>query len=121
VNGTTARCTIENIFRDIPGNLGQELLNDLLVTGSFRVERIVSRGHASPEGFWYDQGEGEWVLLLQGAAGLRFEGEPEPVVLYPGDHLHIKPHIKHRVDWTARDQDTIWLAIYYNIPQPAEG
>ncbi len=27
-----------------------------------RVERIVSIAQSSPEGFWYDQPEDEWVL-----------------------------------------------------------
>jgi hypothetical protein len=30
-----------------------ELFTTLLNTGNVRIERIVSHGHASPEGFWY--------------------------------------------------------------------
>ena len=76
-----------------------------------RIERIVSRGHASPDGFWYDQESSEWVLLVAGAARLRFEGE-EPLHLKPGDYVHIPAHRRHRVEWTDPDAATIWLAIH---------
>ena len=33
-----------------------------------KIERIVSRGHASPEDFWYDQEENEWVMVVKGTA-----------------------------------------------------
>jgi cupin 2 domain-containing protein len=79
-----------------------------------RIERIVSRGHQSPPDSWYDQSEHEWVVLLTGAARLRF-AEPSTVVeLFPGDHVHIGPHVRHRVEWTAPDRDTIWLAVFFS-------
>ena len=49
-----------------------ERVDALLTRPGLRIERIVSRGQASPPGFWYDQAEGEWVLLLAGTARLRF-------------------------------------------------
>jgi cupin 2 domain-containing protein len=52
-----------------------------------RIERIVSHGHASPEEFWYDQDRHEWVVVLTGAARLRFEDET--VELKPGNFLNI--------------------------------
>lgn len=103
----------KNIFGDIPAQLHDELLEEVLTGNSFRAERIVSRGQASPAGFWYDQEENEWVILLQGSAGLRFDGKEEPVVLHPGDYVQIPQHNKHRVEWTDADQETIWLAVYY--------
>lgn len=42
-----------------------------------RVERIVSQGHVTPPGQWYDQDWDEWVSLLSGAARLRVEGEAD--------------------------------------------
>jgi len=77
------------------------------------VERIVSHGHCSPDGFWYDQDENEWVILLKGSAGLRFEDQDSVLVLNPGDYLHINGHQRHRVEWTDPKQETIWLAVYY--------
>jgi cupin 2 domain-containing protein len=105
--------TKKNIFSDIPAELHNELFEELLTGKSFRVERIVSRGHASNECFWYDQDENEWVILLHGSAGLRFEGKEELVVMHPGDYVQIPQHCKHRVEWTDPDQETVWLAVYY--------
>ena len=102
-----------NLFKDIPGDLPSELTQLLLTTSAFRVERIVSRGHASPEGFWYDQAEHEWVLLVSGAARLRFEGDGGAVEMKPGDYLHIAARRRHRVEWTAPGENTVWLAIHY--------
>ncbi len=78
-----------------------------------RIERIVSHGHASPEGFWYDQDEHEWVVVIQGEAVLRFEDTTEPMRLRPGDYVNILSHRRHRVEWTSSDDPTIWLAVFY--------
>ena len=78
-----------------------------------RIERIVSTGQASPPGFWYDQDWGEWVVLLSGAARLRFADEDEPRHLGPGDWVDIPAHCRHRVEWTDPDQPTVWLAVHY--------
>ena len=51
-----------------------------------RIERIVSTGQSSPEGFWYDQEEHEWVVVLLGEAKLLFEGDDEPTHMKPGDY-----------------------------------
>ena len=60
----------------------------------------MSAGQATPPGEWYDQDTHEWVALLSGGAGLRFEDEAEPRVLSPGDYLLIPAHRRHRVEWT---------------------
>jgi cupin 2 domain-containing protein len=86
------------------------------VDSSVRIERIVSRGHHSQVGFWYDQDETEWVLLVAGSAGLQFADESEPIELTPGDFLEIPPHRRHRVAWTDPDQETVWLAIFHRGP-----
>ena len=72
---------------------------------------IVSHGHASSEGFWYDQDENEWVIVLTGTARLRFE--EETVEMKPGDFVNIPSHRKHRVEWTTPGELTIWLAVFY--------
>ena len=101
-----------NLFADIPASLPEELLQVLMTTPTLRIERIVSLGHASPEGFWYDQPTHEWVALLAGAARLNLENQP-PIELTPGAHLNIPAHTRHRVEWTHPDKPTIWLAIHY--------
>jgi cupin 2 domain-containing protein len=44
-----------NLFANIPDELPEELIHTLINTQGLRIERIVSLGHKSPEGFWYDQ------------------------------------------------------------------
>jgi cupin 2 domain-containing protein len=85
----------------------------LLTLPGVRIERIVSQGQPSPPGFWYDQEEGEWVLLLAGTARVRFADETDARLLSPGDWLEIAPHRRHRVDWTEPAGVTIWLAVFY--------
>lgn len=103
---------LANLFDEIPESIPHEVFQTLLDAPRVRIERILSRGHASPEGFWYDQDESEWVVLLKGAARLRFEGE-EPIELRPGSFVAIPAHRRHRVEWTDPDGPTIWLAIHH--------
>jgi len=110
---------LTNLFNDVPGELPTELVETLLAARELRIERIVSRGHASPPGFWYNQPDHEWVLVVQGAAWLRFDDEPQPVEMKPGDCLSIPAHRRHRVDWTDPAQPTIWLAVRYRDPPAA--
>jgi cupin 2 domain-containing protein len=102
-----------NLLSDLPEISAAEITDALASRPGLRIERIVSHGQASPPGFWYDQDETEWVLLLAGAALLRFEDEGEPRRLRPGDWLEIAAHRPHRVEWTDPDQPTIWLAIFF--------
>jgi cupin 2 domain-containing protein len=102
-----------NVFSAIPTTLPNELSQSLLETKSFRIERIVSHGHASAAGFWYDQEQAEWILVLSGEAVVRFEDRDEPVVMKPGDYVNIAAHCKHRVEWTTPESPTIWLAVHY--------
>ena len=102
-----------NLFAAVPTALADELMEPLIETKSLRLERIVSAGHVTPEGDWYDQDRPEWVVLLSGGATLRFEDEAEPVGLRPGDHVLIPAHRRHRVEWTDPNQQTVWLALHY--------
>jgi cupin 2 domain-containing protein len=100
-----------DLAADIPADLPEELVTTLLVGRGLRVERIVSRGHRSPPGFWYDQDEDELVLLVAGEARVQIEGEMERT-LRAGHWLDIPAHVRHRVTFTAPDTDTIWLAVF---------
>ena len=102
-----------NLLSPLPDADATERVDALLTRPHLRIERIVSRGQASPPGFWYDQPEAEWVLVLAGAARLRFEEETEARVLGPGDWVDIAPHRRHRVDWTDPEAPTVWLAVFY--------
>jgi len=95
-----------------------EWVDDLLQRPGLRIERIVSSGQCSPPGFWYDQPEGEWIVLLSGGAGLRLEHEAHTRLLAPGDCLDIPAHCRHRVEWTAPGTHTVWLAVFYSSAAP---
>lgn len=102
-----------NLFADLPPpGTTEEQFTPLLAEPGLIVQRIVSTGQASPPGFWYEQPEAEWVLLLSGEALLRFEDEAEPRRLLPGSYLDIAPKRRHRVDWTTPDTQTVWLVIH---------
>ena len=103
----------KNIFPQQNIQLKKEDFQDLLLTPNFRLERIISKGHATPKGEWYDQNQNEWVILLKGKAALRFDNKEPLTVLCPGDYLLIPVHKRHRVEWTSADEETIWMALFY--------
>jgi cupin 2 domain-containing protein len=99
------------LFANIPKHLPEEITAVLQEGHGVRIERIVSQGHSSPAGFWYDQPEDEWVVVLQGAAQLEFEDRM--VEMSPGDYINIPARQKHRVAWTSPTEPTVWLAVHY--------
>lgn len=104
---------IKNILSTIPQKNENEVFETILQTKSFRLERIVSTGQATQEGEWYDQDTDEWVLLLKGEAGVRIEGKDKIITLQTGDYTFLPAYKRHRVEWTAHDQETIWLALHF--------
>lgn len=103
---------MNNLFKNIPDDLPEELFHTLIQSDNTHIEHIVSKGHASPEDGWYDQDKNEFVLVLKGAARLEFEGG-RVVSMGAGDWLEIPAHRKHRVAWTDRAVETVWLAVHY--------
>ena len=106
-----------SILDGIPAALPDELTTVLLTQSGVRIERIVSTGHRSDPGFWYDQDEGEWVLVLRGAGRIRFADPDEVVELGVGEHVYIPPHRRHRVEWTTETEPTVWLAVFLPASQ----
>ena len=111
---------LDNIFANLPaesgakrGDLGQERVDVLVQHPRVRIERIVSNGQASPEGFWYEQLENEWVVVLLGEARLQFEGNAEVLPLKSGEHVLIPANQRHRVAWTSPSEPTVWLAVFF--------
>jgi cupin 2 domain-containing protein len=100
-----------NLLANLPENLPEELTTVLQRGENLRIERIISTGHCSPDGCWYDQPENEWVIVLHGAAQLEFEDRK--VGMFPGESINIPAHQKHRVEWTSPDEPTVWLAVFY--------
>jgi cupin 2 domain-containing protein len=102
-----------NLFGEVPAQLPEELFQILVVGEGTRIERIVSKGHVSPPGYWYEQPENEWVMVVKGEAKLRFEKDDRMVHLVAGDYVNIEAHERHRVEWTREDVETVWLAVFY--------
>ena len=101
-----------NVLTSEPSARDAEVMQALVTGKGVRMERIVSHGQASPEGFWYDQSEAEWVTLLTGRAGIRIADQASEIIMGPGDTLLLPAHCRHRVEWTDPDQPTIWLALF---------
>jgi peptide chain release factor len=102
-----------NLYSGIPAAFSEEICEVLVETRHLRLERILSAGQATPAGEWFDQGSDEWVVLLDGKAGLLFEGESRVRVLSPGDTLLIPARCRHRVEWTNPAGKTVWLALHF--------
>ena len=102
---------IKNIYNNNTIDKQEELIEEIFSTNSFRLEKISSFGHRTPDNEWYDQDNDEWVLLLKGRATILFKIQNKPVNLEGGDYLLIKKHIKHRVEYVS--EDALWLCIHY--------
>lgn len=102
-----------NLLSDLPAAAEHEHFEPLLRQPGLIIERIVSHGQSSPAGFWYDQPQGEWVTVLSGWTELQLEGEAEPRRLNAGDWMNLPPHQRHRVEATAPNEATVWLAVHY--------
>lgn len=108
-----SEATRRNLLRELPRARDRETFESLIERTGFRLERIVSYGQTTPSGEWYDQGDDEWVLLLEGAAQLEYEnGERQDMV--PGDAVLLPAHCRHRVAWTDPQRATVWLALHYS-------
>ncbi|ENU79294.1 hypothetical protein F975_02530 [Acinetobacter sp. ANC 3789] len=101
-----------NIFDSLPKDLSSEVFEDIVRSSTVRIERIISKGHCSPDIGWYDQDENEWVMIVEGKATLEFENGSK-CELSTGDYINIPAHVKHKVIWTNPNQITIWLAVFY--------
>jgi cupin 2 domain-containing protein len=105
----TMPLSVKNIFASTGNAAGAEEFSTLFANSAVKIERIVSHSHSSPAGFWYDQAENEWVIVLRGAATLEFP-DGEIAEMTEGDYLVIPRHVRHRIARTS--ETTIWLAVH---------
>jgi cupin 2 domain-containing protein len=110
---------LKNIFQNIPSELPEELFETLLERPGLRIERIISKGHSTPDHEWYDQAWDEWILLVQGRAELGY-ADHRRINLGVGDIILIPAHSRHRVINTAAETETIWLAIHFQSHSDTE-
>ena len=104
--------SVFSLVSSLPSKANEESFENLVVGRGIRVERIVSFGQASPEGFWYDQDEAEFVLVLSGRARMTIEGRQQDLALGPGDAIYLPAHCRHRVVSTDATGPTVWLAVF---------
>lgn len=112
------RPLVTNILKPFDVRPENEVMEPIAEGHDFYFERIVSFGHATPDGVWLDQPRDEWVVLLSGAAKLRFESSDLVVDVKAGDALLIPAHCRHRVEWTTPDRESVWLALHFRAAAP---
>lgn len=100
-----------SFYDNINCDVNYEKFFEIFKNDVIRIEKIVSNGQKSPENFWYEQEESEFVLVLKGNAILEFE--EETMILNEGDAVNIPAYKKHRVKQTSPNELTIWLAVFY--------
>lgn len=108
-----------NLFSDVPQTSSDELFTQIASGRCVRIERIVSSGHKTPAGEWYDQDQDEWVLVLKGGATLSFEDQSAALDMREGDYVLIPAHCRHRVSWTDEAEPTVWLAVHFDAAEPS--
>ena len=87
----------------------EEYCETLASSPFLRIERIVSHGHVTPDGQWYDQDRDEWVTVLEGSAIIAYP-DGAKIRLEKGDQLFLPKHLRHRVAHTS--SPCIWLALF---------
>lgn len=101
-----------SFYDNITSDVNYEKFFEIFKNDVIKIEKIVSNGQSSPEDFWYEQEENEFVLLLKGNAILEFEDQT--MILNEGDAVNIPALKKHRVKQTSLEEPTIWLAVFYH-------
>ena len=111
MSSITELLSVSNILEILrcPSDSGSEQFFPLVTTPMVTLEKIESYGCITQEGYWYDQEDTEWVMLVAGSATLTFESGGS-LSLGAGDYVTLPPHCKHRVDWCS--EDAIWLALH---------
>ena len=100
-----------NFFDNIPNKIPHEIFEEIFKNDNIKIERIISKGHISPDGFWYEQETNEWVFLLEGEAELEFQDKKKR--LHKGDCLLIPKNQKHRVSYTSEKPECLWLTLHF--------
>jgi len=101
-----------NFLEQLPDAQAGEAFEPIVKTNGLLIERIVSRGHRSAPGQWYEQAQNEWVMLVRGAACIRWDDGTE-LALTEGDYVLIPALKRHRVEWTDPKRATLWLAVHF--------
>ncbi len=90
-----------------------ELTDILYEDSQMRIERIVSMGQVTPDGFVYDQAEDEFVTVVRGEAIISLLDENRELHLYEGDSFMIYSGVRHKVTYTS--SPCIWLCVFNKV------
>jgi len=101
-----------NFLKNLPKNLSEERIEEIFSSENIKIERIISEGQISPNNFWFNQDKNEFVYLISGEAEIEFENFPKSKLL-PGDYIIIPAETRHRVSYTSKNEQTIWLTFFY--------
>ena len=85
---------VGNIFESIPNAMKDEVIESLIESKVVKIERIISKGHASPKAGWYEQDQDEWVIILRGSATIKYENI-EQICINEGGQINIPAGTKH--------------------------
>ncbi|MCF8219330.1 MAG: cupin domain-containing protein [Bacteroidales bacterium] len=88
-----------------------EKFDVLMQENAIKIERIVSAGHVTPENEPYIQDTHEWVILVKGQAEIQMEDQKHE--LREGDYLFIPAKTEHRVTFTSKNPECVWLAMHF--------
>ena len=108
-----------NLFGPDAKRRGEEWCEELFCAPGIRFERILSEGERSPDGFWYDQPENEWLILIEGKAEI--ETEEGRLRLGAGDSLFLPAHFRHRVAATSAEPRCLWLCCFWKEDGAPQG
>ena len=103
-----------NLFNLPPLAFEEEIYEQLIPDKGVLIERIISAGQASPDGFWYIQNRDEIAIVLQGEAIIGWE-DGYSRLMRAGDWILIEAGEKHRVEYTSQEPPCIWLTIHGNL------
>lgn len=107
-----SKIKVENYFSGFLKSHSKENYYDLLKNKKFVLEKIVSKGYATPRNVWLLEDKNEFVLLLKGTAELLFENGVT-TKLKEGDYFIIPSGIKHKVIKTSKKPLCYWLTLHY--------
>jgi len=98
--------SVSNLFEYKLPEIDKEIIITLLKKKNIEIKKIVSNSLTTPNNF--KQKEDEFVLLLDGYAKLKINGEIKK--LKRGDFLFIPANTEHTLLKTSKT--AIWLAIH---------
>ena len=101
----------------IPGKerlgLRPPLIETLFENKSVKIDRITVHGQISPPGEFAPEPSYEFIQVLKGQLVLEYKGKSQKVNLKSGDFAIKSPQQRTRADYTAEDEETVYVKVSY--------